>query len=115
MIHANRTSSDGTLFSTLAALTAPAQEFVTSRPAYRGVPRLRLQDRAGRRVRSALAAMWQRYERARVRRALERLDDHLLRDIGLTRAQAKAGLLPPFARPEEPEVRRHGRALAGLW
>ena len=115
MIYANRTSSYGTLFSTLAALTAPAQEFVASRPAYRGVPRLRLQDRAGRRVRSALAAMWQRYERARVRRALERLDDHLLRDIGLTRAQAKAGLLPPFARPEEPEVRSHGRALAGPW
>ncbi len=101
MNYANHASGFGTLFSTLAALTSPAQEFVTSRPAYGGVPRLRLRDSAGRRIKATLGAMWQRYERARVKRALERLDDRLLRDIGVTRAEVDAGLLPPFARPED--------------
>jgi uncharacterized protein YjiS (DUF1127 family) len=114
MNYANHTTGFGTLFSTLAALTSPAQEFVTSRPAYRSVPRLRLQD-PGARVRQALAAVWQRYERAQVKRALERLDDHLLRDIGVTRAQVEAGLLPPFAPAEELEVRAARRHLAGRW
>ena len=98
---ANRAAGFGTLFSTLAALTSPGQEFVTSRPAYRGVPALRLRGSAGARVRALLAAWWRRYEQARTRQALERLDDHLLRDIGVTRAQVNAGLLPPFAQPED--------------
>ena len=73
------------------------------------MPRLRLQDAAGRRVKATLAALRRRHEQARVRRALERLDDHLLRDIGVTRAEVDAGLLPPFARPEDAGVRALGR------
>jgi uncharacterized protein YjiS (DUF1127 family) len=112
MNHANRVQSFGTLFSTLAALTSPAQEFVTSRPAYGGVPRLRLREPAGQRLKAALRTMWRRYERARVKHALERLDDRLLRDIGVTRAEVDAGLLPPFARPEEISA---GRNASGRW
>jgi uncharacterized protein YjiS (DUF1127 family) len=112
MNHANHVQSFGTLFSTLAALTSPAQEFVTSRPAYGSVPRLRLQQPAGERVKATLAALWRHYEQARVKRALERLDDRLLRDIGVTRAEVDAGLLPPFARPEEVGA---GRYASSRW
>lgn len=115
MSHANQTSGFGTLFSTLAALTAPGQEFVTSRPVYGGVPRLRLRETAGRRLKETLGAAWRRYEQAQVRRALQRLDDHLLRDIGVTRAQVDDGLPPPFAQIEQPEVRALGRDLAERW
>ncbi|NJS40254.1 MAG: DUF1127 domain-containing protein [Rhodobacteraceae bacterium] len=38
----------------------------------------------------ALAATLRLGERARMRRALRRLDDHLLRDVGLSRAEAEA-------------------------
>jgi uncharacterized protein YjiS (DUF1127 family) len=114
MSYANHSPGFGTLFSTLAALTAPAQEFVTSSQAYHSVPRLRLQASWGGRLKAVMAAAWQRYERARVQRELQRLDDHLLRDIGLTRAQVDAGLTPPFARAEELEASL-GRQRAGRW
>jgi uncharacterized protein YjiS (DUF1127 family) len=39
---------------------------------------------------------WQ--ERAQGRRALSRLDDHLLRDIGLSRADVERELMKPFWR-----------------
>jgi uncharacterized protein YjiS (DUF1127 family) len=42
-------------------------------------------------------ATWQ--ERARGRRALAYLDDHLLRDIGLTRADVERESMKPFWRP----------------
>jgi uncharacterized protein YjiS (DUF1127 family) len=113
MSYANHASGFGTLFSTLAALTSPAQEFVTSRPTYDSVPRLR--NGGGGRIKAALAAAWRRYERARVKHALQQLDDHLLRDIGITRAQVEAGLLPPFERAEEPQLRARGRDLVGRW
>ena len=108
---ANQNPGLGTLFATLAALTSPGQEFVTSRPPYRGVPRLRLRTGVGARVRVLLATIWRRHEQARTRQALKRLDDHLLRDIGVTRAEVNAGLLPPFAQPEDPALRK----LAGRW
>ena len=97
----NQAAGFGTLFSTLVA----------SRPAFRGVGP---QAGVGARVRALLAAIWRRHERARIRQALERLDDHLLRDIGVTRAEVNAGLLPPFAQPEDPALRL-GRPLAGRW
>lgn len=112
---ANQATGFGTLFSTLAALTSPGQEFVTSRPAYGGVPGLRLRRRAGAGVGTLLAAFRRRQEQARIRRALERLDDHLLRDIGVTRAEVNAGLLPPFAQPEDPALRGLGRPVARGW
>ena len=112
---ANRAAGFGTLFSTLAALTSPRQEFVTARPAYGGVPGPRLRARGGAGFRALLAAFRRRQEQARIRQALERLDDHLLRDIGVTRAEVNAGLLPPFAQPEDPALRNLGRPLAGRW
>lgn len=98
----NQAAGFGTLLSTP----------VTARPAVRGVPGLRPQAGVGARIRALLAAIWRRHEQARIRQALERLDDHLLRDIGVTRAEVNAGLLPPFAQPEDPALRL-GRPLAG--
>jgi uncharacterized protein YjiS (DUF1127 family) len=112
MSYANQTSGFGTLLSTLAALTA-LQLAVASRPAYDSAPRSRRASSG--RVKTALARAWGRYERVQVRRALEQLDDRLLRDIGVTRAEVNAGLLPPFTRPEEPAVRKLGRDLARRW
>lgn len=44
----------------------------------------------------ALLRLW--HERARQRRALARLDDRLLRDIGITRAEANREINKPFWR-----------------
>ncbi len=49
-----------------------------------------------RSVRGRIVA-WQ--ERARMRRGLAAMDDRLLRDIGLTRAQASREFGKPFWRP----------------
>jgi uncharacterized protein YjiS (DUF1127 family) len=96
MNQVNQTASFGTLFSTLAALTAPAQEFVTFRPASPALPGLRVRDDLWGPVRSALKTLRERREGARRRRALQRLDDRLLRDIGLSRADVGEELQAPF-------------------
>jgi uncharacterized protein YjiS (DUF1127 family) len=96
MTHANHTANFGTLFSTLAALTSPAQAFVTSRPSYPALPGLRLRGDLWRRVGAAIEATRRRRQVARDRRVLQQLDDHLLRDIGLSRADVGAELQPPF-------------------
>ena len=81
-----------TIFATLAMATAAAPARV---PARRGPG---LYRRAGRQVRHGLDSLrlWQ--ERARGRRQLRRFDDHLLRDIGITRLQAEAEADKPFWR-----------------
>ena len=66
----------------IEALTPPAPRLTLT-----GVLR-----RLGTRV-----AAWQ--ERARMRRGLAAMDDRLLRDIGLTRAQAHREYDKPFWRP----------------
>ena len=96
MKHANHTASFGTLFSTLAALTSPAQEFVTSRPSYPALPGLRLRGDLWRHVSAALEATRRRRQLVRERRALQQLDDRLLRDIGLSRADVGEELQAPF-------------------
>ena len=96
MRHANHTDSYGTLFSTLAALTSPAQEFVTSRPSQPALPGLRLRGDPWRHVSTALEALRRRRQLARERRALQQLDDRLLRDIGLSRADVGEELQAPF-------------------
>jgi uncharacterized protein YjiS (DUF1127 family) len=96
MTHTNHTASFGTLFTTLAALTSPAQEFVTSRPSYPALPGLRLRGDLWRRVGAAIEATRRRRQVARERRALQQLDDRLLRDIGLSRADVGVELQPPF-------------------
>jgi uncharacterized protein YjiS (DUF1127 family) len=88
----NQTAGFGTVFSTLAALTSPRQEFLTSRPAARTAERLH--SSASARIWRLAAAWRRRQERARLSRALARLDDHLLQDIGVSRAEIDAGLLP---------------------
>ena len=55
----------------------------------------RLAHGAGRAAESGL--LW--LERARQRRQLRELSDHMLRDIGLTRADAWAEAEKPFWRP----------------
>jgi len=93
----NQTANFGTLFSTLAELTSPAQEFVTSRPSYPALPGLRLRGDLWRGVSAALEAGRRRRQLARDRRALQQLDDRLLRDIGLSRADVGEELLQsPF-------------------
>ena len=41
-------------------------------------------------------AVYRWYRRERDRRHVLQLDDHLLRDVGLTREEVVRGLLPPF-------------------
>ncbi|MEX2201117.1 MAG: DUF1127 domain-containing protein [Dongiaceae bacterium] len=52
----------------------------------------------GHRLRHLLRWFWLRTDKARQRRALARLDDAALRDIGLTRADAAKEAAKPFWR-----------------
>jgi uncharacterized protein YjiS (DUF1127 family) len=56
----------------------------------------------------ALAATLRFGERARMRRALRRLDDHLLRDVGLSRDEAEA-LADSLGVPADWDVPPHWR------
>lgn len=82
----------GPWFSTVAALTSPVQGMV-DRPFYGDVPPLAV--RPGGRI---LAALLRWRERARQRRQLLEMSDHMLRDIGITRADARAEAERPFWR-----------------
>ena len=86
-------ASFGTLFSTAAALTSPVQGML-GRPLY-GVPPLQ-RARARLAARSTPLLLW--HERARQRRQLLELDDDMLRDIGITRADAVGEAGKPFWR-----------------
>jgi len=108
MTHANQTASFGTLFTSLAALTSPAQAFVTSRPSYPALPGLRLRGDLWRRVGAAIAAAQRRRQLAREQRVLQQLDDRLLRDIGLSRADVEAGMRKPLWRAESQLLGRGG-------
>ena len=95
-----RTDGDsgfGTLFSTFAALTSPVQGTV-SRPFYAGVPQLAVRPRARRWMRRAVDAVLIWHERARERRQLMELSDHMLRDIGISRSDAIGEAEKPFWR-----------------
>ncbi len=80
----------GSLFSTLASVASPG--FGRAGPQLRARP---VQPRGLRRGLDLLLA-WS--ERTRQRRELLRLDDRLLRDIGITRAEATAEAEKPFWR-----------------
>ena len=95
MRHANHTASYGMLFSTLAALTSPAQAML-SRPFYGGVPQLTVRLHGRRRIKRAVDAVLTWDERARERRHLMELSDHMLRDIGISRAEAFGEAEKPF-------------------
>jgi uncharacterized protein YjiS (DUF1127 family) len=47
---------------------------------------------------TALARLWRRHELARQRRALLALDDRMLKDIGVSRAEAEGEACRPFWR-----------------
>jgi uncharacterized protein YjiS (DUF1127 family) len=84
----------------VGATCRPAGE--VDRP-YEGQGRQRrgrkLSGRSGSAIfQAGVAAVLRRLERLRQRRALHRLDDHLLSDIGLSRAEAERELSKPFRR-----------------
>jgi uncharacterized protein YjiS (DUF1127 family) len=80
----------GTLFSTLTALASPGHTALTGKPLYGNLPPLGVRSRAGGRLAriGRTLALW--HERSRQRRHVVHLNDHLLRDIGLTRADIDA-------------------------
>jgi len=70
--------------------------FVESRYSYREAASAGSRTSLGRLFLSASAAMQLWYERSRQRRALARLDERLLRDIGVDRASAMQEVSKPF-------------------
>lgn len=89
----------GTLFSTATAFASPFHETLTTRRLYDAVPALRLRAEPGRMLRRMLDGLLTWHERWRQRRALAGLTDHMLRDIGLSRADVAMELDKPFWRP----------------
>ena len=87
----DRQAGFATLLSTLA--TASPAVGRTAAPGGRGALWL-----TGRRLRRGLDTLRLWRERVRGRRQLRRFDDHLLRDIGITRLQAEAEVNKPFWR-----------------
>jgi uncharacterized protein YjiS (DUF1127 family) len=94
----NDNSDFGTLFSTAVALTSPIQS-VLSRPYYDGVPQLTVRRHGRRWIRRAVDAVLTWHERAQERRQLMQLSDHMLRDIGISRAEALGEAEKPFWQP----------------
>jgi uncharacterized protein YjiS (DUF1127 family) len=97
MTRTGGTSGFGTLFSTVAALTSPVQGMV-NRPYYGGVPQLTVRPRGRRWIRHAVETVLTWHERARERHQLMQLSDHMLRDIGISRAEAFGEAEKPFWR-----------------
>jgi uncharacterized protein YjiS (DUF1127 family) len=85
----------GTLFSTLAAMTSPGHAAITGQPFYGQVPQLRTRPDPAIFARVVgLLQTW--HERRDQRHALARLDDHMLADIGLSRADVDQEMQKPF-------------------
>ena len=87
----------GTLFSTIASLASPAQVGL-SRPLYEAVPRLTIRPRGRLSLAGVIEALLTWSERVHERRQLMEFDDHMLHDIGITRADAQAEAAKPFWR-----------------
>lgn len=90
MKYGHPNSGLGTLFSTLTAVASPGHTALTGKPLYENVPALRLRSQAGgllARIAQTIA-LW--HGRSSQRRHVVHLNDHLLRDIGLTRADIDA-------------------------
>lgn len=94
-----RRSDFGTLFSTAVALTSPVQAAVTTRRLYGDVPALTVRPGRGRWLRGAGAVLARWHERARQRRALAGLSDHLLKDVGLRRDEVALEVSKRFWQP----------------
>lgn len=88
-------SGFGTLFSTVASLTSPLQMGLR-RPLYEAVPQLAVRPHGRRWLAGAVDRVLTWSERARQRRQLMQFDDHLLRDIGISRSEAITEADKPF-------------------
>jgi uncharacterized protein YjiS (DUF1127 family) len=64
----------------------------------RGVPRLTVRPRGRRLIRRAVDVVLVWHQRARQRRQLLEVSDHMLRDIGISRADAIGEAEKPFWR-----------------
>jgi uncharacterized protein YjiS (DUF1127 family) len=84
--------------SSVAALGASGRGRGRSRPLAAGLPRLTRGSDPRRAVASiaAMVRLW--HDRARQRRTLIALSEHLLRDIGLAREKAHLEAAKPFCR-----------------
>lgn len=91
MRHIDRPADFATLFATLATASPATRATVGSRG--HAEPR-----HAGRALRRAMQTIRLWRQRARGRQQLREFDDHLLRDIGITRLQAEAEASKPFWR-----------------
>jgi uncharacterized protein YjiS (DUF1127 family) len=90
----DRQASFATLLSTLATTSSPAPGRARApAPGASG-----LYHSAGLGLRRSLDTLRLWRQRARGRRQLRTFDDHLLRDIGITRLQAEAEAHKPFWR-----------------
>jgi uncharacterized protein YjiS (DUF1127 family) len=84
-------------FSSVATLAAPLHGALTTRSLSEPwLPRARAALHAA--LQQAAAVIWTWRERARMRHQLAMLDDRLLRDIGITRLQARSEAEKPFWR-----------------
>jgi uncharacterized protein YjiS (DUF1127 family) len=95
MIRTHPHTSFGPLFSGVANPTWPVQASWT-RP--EAVPQPAARPAGQARLTRAVDLLLGWSERARQRRELMQFDDHLLRDIGITRAEAIAEAAKPFWR-----------------
>jgi uncharacterized protein YjiS (DUF1127 family) len=87
----HRDTSLGDLFWSLASVVAPASPPVAPRPAVPGFGAAEWLRRA-----IATVRLWQ--ERSQARQELLSLDDHLLRDVGLTPYDVRMEAYKPFWR-----------------
>lgn len=96
MRHGDPNVGLGTLFSTLTAMASPGHTALTGKPLYENLPALGLRPHAVGPLRRIARTMVLWHERSRQRRRLLDLDDHLLRDLGLTRAEVEDEWQKPF-------------------
>jgi uncharacterized protein YjiS (DUF1127 family) len=90
-------SGFGALFWGLAASNPAVQGVPRGRPSGESLPRIAVRpERRQHVLMRALDTLQTWSERIRQRRELMRFDDHLLRDIGITRADAIAEASKPF-------------------
>lgn len=88
----------GTLFSTATAFVSPLHQAVVARRLYEHVPALRVRSAPRHVVRQLTDLLLTWHERTRQRRALGQLSDHMLADLGLSRADVEGEVEKPFWR-----------------
>lgn len=81
-----------------ARLAAAGAGPAAALPSIDALPRIGLRSAARRALMRAVATVSAWHERARQRRALMELSDHMLRDIGMSRAEALCEATRPFWR-----------------